>query len=337
MKKKIGDGIVGNVAKTGRSEILSDSSKYNPYTTKNQGVGRLSELVVPIKFEGSVIGIIDTGHSQKNFFNRNHLKTITTISSLISVLFKNSLTKQINLNLESRIEKRTEIINSLVHNLHSGLVLNDEHGKIVLINDAFRKVFNLNVPASEILGRDQRESANLIKNLFKKPQKFIDIVDHCREYNENVSKNELEMVNGTILDCDFIPIYSKDEFIGQMWQVTDVTNSRSYQKKIQTSEEKYRGIIENMELGLLEVDLDYKIIKAYQWFCRMTGYDEKELIGKDARKVFFSEQHLKLMDQQDDLRVKGEQSIYEIQMRKKNGELIWVLISGAPFYHWYSL
>lgn len=332
-KIKIGDGIVGNVAKTGLAEILSDTSKYNPYISKDQDGVRVSKLTVPIKFEGLVIGIIDTGHSQKDFFNNIHLKTITTISSLISVLFKNSLTEQKNLNLESGIEKRSEIINSLVHNLHSGLVLNDEHGKIVLINDAFRKIFNLSFPASEILGKDQRESANLIKNRFKEPQKFIDIVDYCREFNKNVSQNELEMADGTILDCGFIPIYSKNELIGQMWQVTDVTDSRSYQKKVQASEEKYRGIIENMELGLLEVDLESKVIKAYEWFCRMTGYEEKELIGKDARKVFFSDKYIKLMDKQDALRMKGEQSIYEVQMRKKNGELIWVLISGAPFYN----
>ncbi|MEQ6120258.1 ATP-binding protein [Reichenbachiella sp. MALMAid0571] len=331
-KIKVGDGIVGNVAKTGLAEILSDTSTYNPYITKHRDDIRLSELAVPIKFEESVIGIIETGHSQRDFFNRNHLKTITTISSLISVIFKNSLTEQINLNLESRIEKRTEITNSLIHNLHSGLLLNDEYGKIVLINDAFRKTFKFNIPNSEIFGKDQRESANLVKHLFKNPQGFIDIVDHCRKHNENVSKYELEMVDGTILDCDFIPIYSKDEFVGQMWQVTDVTSSRAYQKKVQASEEKYRGIIENMELGLLEVDLEHRILKAYEWFCRMTGYDEKELIGKDARKVFFLDKYMKFMDQQDALRLKGEQSIYEVQMRKKNGELIWVLISGAPFY-----
>jgi len=53
-------------------------------------------------------------------------------------------------------------------------------------------------------------------------------------------------------------------------------------EELRISEEKYRGIIENMELGLLEVDNDQNIIRAYDWFCDMTGYTKEELIGKNA-------------------------------------------------------
>ncbi len=326
----LGEGIVGAAAENGRPELVNDTRADKRYIA--DGAVRLSELAVPIISEGRVIGVINAEHSLPGFFNNDHQKTITTISSLISVFFKNSLTEQRNLNLESGIEKRTEIINSLVHNLHSGLLLNDENGRIVLINDVFRRVFKFNIPDNMIIGQDQRQSAELVKHLFKKPAEFIEIVDHCRTYNKSVFRKELEMIDGTLLDCDFIPIYTKGEFIGQLWQVTDVTSTRTYQKKIQASEEKYRGIIENMELGLLEADINHNIIKAYDWFCDMTGYTEEELIGRNVREVFFPKKYHDIMDAQDELRKKGEQSIYEVQMKKKNGELIWVLISGAPFY-----
>lgn len=330
MTIKVGTGIVGAVAKSGKAELIGDTSLDQRYLVDDQS--RLSELTVPIIFEGEVIGIIDSEHSQKNFFKSDHLKTISTISNLVTVIFKNSLTEEKNLDLESNIQQRTEIINSLVENLHSGLLINDHNGKIILVNDVFRKTFKVNIPDSDLIGKDQRASAEMVKDLFKEPQSFIDIVDYCHVNNKDVSRKELELKDGTILECDFIPIYSNRTFIGQMWQIHDVTAMSLSRKKLEISEEKYRGIIENMELGLLEVDPDHKVLRAYEWFCRMTGYQEEELIGKNAKELFLPEDYIDLMDEQDAVRAKGEQSIYEVQMKKKNGELIWVLISGAPFY-----
>ncbi|MFT6135313.1 MAG: PAS domain S-box-containing protein [Cyclobacteriaceae bacterium] len=327
---KVGEGIVGHVATTGMAEIVSDTSKDSRYIVDDSV--RLSELTVPIIFENNIIGIIDSEHSEKDFFTEDHLKTITTISRLIAVLFKNALTEQRNLTLESNYEKRSEMLNSLVQNLHSGLLLSDENGKIILTNSLFNKIFRSSLSDWNIIGADIDKPAAEIKHMFVDPEDFIEVLAYCRDHNTEVTRKEFEMVDGTILDCDFIPIFSKGHFIGQLLQIMDVTETRHASQQIAASEEKYRGIIENMELGLLEVNVDHKILKAYDWFCGMTGYTKDELIGKDAREVFLSDDFRDLMDEQDKHRLKGEQSIYEVQMRKKNGVFIWVLISGAPFY-----
>jgi PAS domain S-box-containing protein len=44
--------------------------------------------------------------------------------------------------------------------------------------------------------------------------------------------------------------------------------------------EKYRRIIANMNLGLLEVDKSERITLLNQSFCEISGYTEDELIGK---------------------------------------------------------
>ncbi|MEL6864986.1 MAG: ATP-binding protein [Bacteroidota bacterium] len=104
-------------------------------------------------------------------------------------------------------------------------------------------------------------------------------------------------------------------------------------KALIESEKKYRGIIENMELGLLEVDRSGVIIRAYDWFCDMVGYSSEELEGQDAADLLLTAEYRAFMAKQDENRKRGQNGIYEIQIKKKNGELIWVLISGAPFYN----
>ncbi|MBV6645106.1 MAG: PAS domain S-box protein [Cyclobacteriaceae bacterium] len=253
-------------------------------------------------------------------------------SKSLELFQANERLTQLNTDLEKRIEYRTQTLNALINNLHAGLLLNDDGGSILLVNEEFRRIFKFDVPNEDVIGRDQRQSAELVKHLFADPMLFIDTIDYCKANQSQVHHKELIMSDGTILDCDFIPIHVEDRFIGQLWQVRDVTEIRLAQKRIRASEEKYRGIIENMELGLMEVDLDHKIEKVYDSFCEMIGYQEHELIGKDARQVFLPEEFLSEMGKQDKLRESGRQSVYEVQMRKKGGELIWVLVSGAPIY-----
>ena len=98
------------------------------------------------------------------------------------------------------------------------------------------------------------------------------------------------------------------------------------------NEQKYKRIIENMELGLMEVDTEGQIIKAYDWFCDMVGYTPEELKGKNAQAIFLPKAYKPILDEQEKNRLRGQSGIYEIQMKKKNGDLIWVLISGAPIF-----
>ena len=77
---KIGEGIVGSVAKSKIGEIISDTNKDNRYLV--DGLKALSEITVPIIHNGKIIGIIDSEHSEKNFFPPDDLKILTTIASM---------------------------------------------------------------------------------------------------------------------------------------------------------------------------------------------------------------------------------------------------------------
>ena len=105
------------------------------------------------------------------------------------------------------------------------------------------------------------------------------------------------------------------------------------QSALLKSEVKYRSVIENMRLGLLEVDTEGTIIRAYDRFNQMLGYQDGELEGKLANKVLISEELESAIEKQDKNRLEGESGVYELRLKKKNGDDIWMLISGAPFYN----
>ncbi len=113
----------------------------------------------------------------------------------------------------------------------------------------------------------------------------------------------------------------------------DITENKAINESVKQSEEKYRGVIENLKLGILEVDTEDKIIKAYPRFCSLSGYSEEELVGKSPAELFLDESSKEIMKRESQERFNGVSSVYEVPLIKKDGEIAWVIISGAPFYN----
>ena len=74
----------------------------------------------------------------------------------------------------------------------------------------------------------------------------------------------------------------------------EISDRIKYEKAMMRSEEKFRSIIENLELGLLEVDKQGIILKAYPQFCKLIGYSAEELIGQDPLELLVDEESKKI-------------------------------------------
>jgi len=114
---------------------------------------------------------------------------------------------------------------------------------------------------------------------------------------------------------------------------TDITNQKTAELALKIKEEKYRNIIANINLGLLEVDTDEYIQYANQRFCTMSGYKLDELIGRKASELFVNEEERELIESKNKLRKQNISDAYEIPAITKSGENKWWLISGAPNYN----
>lgn len=98
------------------------------------------------------------------------------------------------------------------------------------------------------------------------------------------------------------------------------------------SEEKYRNIISNMKLGLVEVDIDDFILSVNDRLEEMTGYSETELVEKKYIDIFLDEEYRNIMEKENLRRIDGINGVYEVKIKKKNGDSLWIIISGAPLY-----
>ncbi|WP_229238765.1 histidine kinase [Dyadobacter sp. Leaf189] len=80
LELEIGEGIVGAAAATRRPVIVKDTSRDKRYIVDDQR--RLSELAVPILHDGKLLGVVDSEHSERAFFNQEHARALMTIASI---------------------------------------------------------------------------------------------------------------------------------------------------------------------------------------------------------------------------------------------------------------
>lgn len=104
-------------------------------------------------------------------------------------------------------------------------------------------------------------------------------------------------------------------------------------KSLVKSEVKYRSILYNMELGVIEVDKKGQILKSYDHFNRMSGYSSEELIGKNALTTLVKEGYRELIRDSRRSDAESESFVAEIEIIKNGGEEMWVLFSTSPFYN----
>jgi len=111
----------------------------------------------------------------------------------------------------------------------------------------------------------------------------------------------------------------------QLEEQVDFRNNQLIQNEL-----KYNTLIDNMDLGLIEVNKEHRILKANKSFIKLLGYTEQELLGMDARTLLPSRKFLDRINLENDRRLEGQSNIYENCLIHKNGQAVWVLLSGTP-------
>jgi len=231
---------------------------------------------------------------------------------------------------EKLIESENRLA-SLLLNLDSGIVLENEHRKIVLTNNKFCELFD--IPDGPESLTEHKCTYQFIKKSFSDPNAYTKRAEYIHKKGKTVLADELILLNGKILERDFIPITTNNKSQSYLWKFTDVTLKRKYRKSLETQRQKYRNIIANMNLGLVEVNNNDKILMINQSFSEMSGYKEEELLGRIGSEVFLSDEDVNIIKNENNKRKQGASNSYELKVKTKAGDIRHWLISGAPNYN----
>lgn len=226
-------------------------------------------------------------------------------------------------------KNQLELLQSLIDNSSDAIQIAEEDGKLYYINQI----------AEERLGINKNECSKYnvsdFETFFKDKANWIKHLEELKEKSQLILEGEnihqrTKLKFPVEVTVKYIKIGDKGYVIANS---RDITARKNAEFQLALQEEKFRNIIANMNLGLLEVDMNELILFANQSFCDMSGYTLEELKGKKASAIFIK--NLSENDINENIR-KREEGIsdgYEVEVYNKIGQERWWFVSGAPNYN----
>jgi PAS domain S-box-containing protein len=328
IRLELGQGIVGQVAQTHQPRIVNNTQKVEEYVVQDQT--RLSEITVPILLGDELIGIIDSEHAQENHYTQKHLDFLVKISNFIALGLKNSINELKIKQKDKDLKLSAERLENMIESLPNGIAFENNKNIIVYLNQKFIDLFGLPAKTSDVIGMHCDQARTMLSTVFPESEKFAERTIEIIKNRQIVTDDTLKLLDGRTVTRHYAPVYQDGEFIGNLWAYADNTIETRFYENLNFEREKYMNIIANMELGLLEVDNEDRILTANNAFLKMTNYSEEDLIGKIGYQIFVTEKEAQRIKDMNASRIQGESSIYEIEYFTKERESRYMMVSGGP-------
>jgi sigma-B regulation protein RsbU (phosphoserine phosphatase) len=99
----LGKGLVGYAAQQAVPVLAPDVTKDKRYIEANPETR--SELAIPLIYKDKVIGVLDIEHTRRNYFNDDHVRTMTTLAAQIAIAIENATLYERIARQEKRLEQ----------------------------------------------------------------------------------------------------------------------------------------------------------------------------------------------------------------------------------------
>jgi len=327
-KLNLGEGICGSVAVSREGRIIADTENDPAYI--QDGKRMRSEITVPIILDDELIGVLDAEHEETDFFSKTHFEFLSKISNIIALGLKNSISRSLIERKDSELRSSEERLRNIIENLPRGIAFENREERIAHLNRKFIELIGLDAEPQDIIGLHCDQARAMLSTMFPESEKFAERTVEIIKNREVVTDDTLKLLDGRSLTRHYAPVYQDGEFIGNLWAYADNTIETRFYENLKYEREKYMSIIANMEIGLLEVDNDDRILTANKAFLKMTHYNEEDLIGKIGYEILVSKEEAKRIQKMNASRQEGESSIYEIEYLTKEREIRHMMVSGGP-------
>lgn len=141
-------------------------------------------------------------------------------------------------NAEERLRETGGRLARLVESLQAGVLLEDEHRRVVLTNDAFCEIFGIPATPEQLVGGDCAAAAEESKALARDPELFAERIAEILRAGGEVAGEEVEFADGRVFERDYVPLRIGSENRGHMWSYRDVTSRIEAQREIERAHDE---------------------------------------------------------------------------------------------------
>jgi diguanylate cyclase (GGDEF)-like protein/PAS domain S-box-containing protein len=132
------------------------------------------------------------------------------------------------------------------------------------------------------------------------------------------------------LDARLVPEFGLDGEVNTVLTITrDLTQRKEAEDALNESEQKYRTLVDNLYEGIWLIDDEERTTFVNARMAEMLGYSSDEMLGKTPF-TFMDPQNVDTAKVSLKWSKSGARAIYELEFRRKDGEMIWARVAAAP-------
>lgn len=135
--------------------------------------------------------------------------------------------------MELQLRKTTSRLTTLIQNLESGILVEDENRRILLANQTFCDIFRLPLSPEALRGPDCDSLLRQAAALFQDPQTVIEDIQQILQIRQPLIGQEIQLIDGRTLERDYIPIFIDNDYQGHLWQYRDITERKRVQQQLE--------------------------------------------------------------------------------------------------------
>ena len=146
---------------------------------------------------------------------------------------------------ESALQSKSALLEAQANSTIDGILVVDERDQRLMHNQRLVELFS--VPAEILADSGDWPLLSHVLTLLKEPDLFLAKVRHLNSHLSETSRDEIELKDGTTLDRYSAPVVDqRGKYYGRIWTFRDITSEKQTESTLQSAEEKFRQLAENI-------------------------------------------------------------------------------------------
>jgi len=171
---------------------------------------------------------------------------------------------------EESLRATSVLLSSLIDNLHAGVVVEDQSRRIIHLNPAFCKMFDVTSPIESILGTES-------KLVFREHQVWATRSEEIIRAGQECRSEEIMSESGRVFLRDYFPLSVDGDWHYHLWRYEDITDRKR-------SDEKIRASLKEKEVLLKEIH--HRVKNNLQVISSLLNLQANQIRDKESAQVF---------------------------------------------------
>lgn len=231
---------------------------------------------------------------------------------------------------EKALQESEQKYRELVENANSIILRWDRNGKVIFINEFGQRFFGYR--EEELIGKhvvgtivaEAESSGRILGELMDKICANPSAYEH--NLNENIRRDGsrvwIAWTNRAVVDAQgqLVEIFS----VG-----SDITRQRKMEESLRVNEAMLRSVFQATPIGICVMQ-NRLFQNVNDYWCKIIGYSEKEMIGNSTRILYASEEeYLRVGQELYQSLIEQSVTFVNTRLRRKNGSILDVILTAA--------